>query len=84
MERLELSNQCPVTDWQALERLKHDSEAERLQSMSELYIRYREPILWFLRKNGYVDERGEDLLQGFFLYSIEKKLSQPIYLQSVI
>ncbi len=74
MGNQELSNQFPMTDWKALERLRNGSDDQRRQSMSGLFLRYREPILCFLLRKGHAPERAEDLVQDFFLYSIQHQL----------
>jgi DNA-directed RNA polymerase specialized sigma24 family protein len=57
----------PVTDWQ---RLQHAATGDKI-ALGELYSRYREPVLAYLRGAGMKSESAEDLLQNFFLYAME-------------
>ena len=63
-----------MTDWDALEMLKNGTEGQRRQSLSQLFLRYRDPILCFLLRKGHGHDQAEDLIQDFFLYSIRHRL----------
>jgi RNA polymerase sigma-70 factor (ECF subfamily) len=64
----------PVTDWVRLEALRGGSEEERRKVLGELFVRYRDPVLAFLRGKGQSAERAEDLVQDFFLHAMEHRL----------
>lgn len=64
----------PLTDWVRLEALREGSEDERRRVLGELFVRYRDPVLAFLRGKGQSTEGAEDLVQGFFLHAMEHRL----------
>ena len=64
----------PVTDWTRLQKLKPGNEQEQQVVLGELYVRYKAPILVFLARKGCPPGRQEDMVQDFFLYSIEQRL----------
>jgi len=64
----------PQTDWARLAVLRDGLEEDKREVLGELYTRYRDPIMGFLRGKGHAADRAEDLVQDFFLYSIEHHL----------
>lgn len=64
----------PPTDWERLKLLQHGSETDKPAVIGELFVRYRQPILAFLRRKGYSTERAEDLVQDFFLYCLDERV----------
>lgn len=64
----------PQTDWLRLAVLREGSEEDRRAALGELYVRYRHPILGFLKGKGYAPDQAEDMVQSFFLYSMEHRL----------
>jgi DNA-directed RNA polymerase specialized sigma24 family protein len=64
----------PQTDWIRLAALREGRTEEKQRVLGELFVRYREPVLAFLRGRGHRAEPAEDLVQGFFLHAIEHRL----------
>jgi DNA-directed RNA polymerase specialized sigma24 family protein len=60
----------PTTVWQLLGDVGSSDEAARRAAFGELFTRYRVPILSFLHLRGVPVDRGEDLVQDFFLDAI--------------
>lgn len=67
-------NEFPLTDRVRLEALRTGGEEERRRVLGELFVRYRDPVLAYLRGRGNSPERAEDLVQDFFLHAIEHGL----------
>jgi DNA-directed RNA polymerase specialized sigma24 family protein len=61
----------PATDWERLELLTHGAETDKPAIIGELFVRYRQPIMAFLRRKGFDVESAEDLVQDFFLYRLD-------------
>lgn len=64
----------PLTDWSRLQKLKPGNEADRQAVLGELYGRYKAPILMYLARKGCPPDSKEDVVQDFFLYSMEQGL----------
>src|SRR6185436_6221100 len=60
----------PSTEWQRLEVLRRGTGEEKRIAFDELFRRYREPVLGFLRRRGQGLEQAEDLAQDFFVYCL--------------
>ena len=60
----------PVTDWRRIDVLRTGSAGERDAVFAELFERYKDPVLRFLRRRGYAHEHAEDVVQDFFLYCL--------------
>lgn len=64
----------PVTDWERLKVLQQGAATDKPAVIGELFTRYRQPILAFLRRKGYSVERAEDIVQDFFLYCLAERV----------
>lgn len=64
----------PQTDWIRLAALREGSAEEKQRVRGELFVRYREPVLAYLRGRGARHEQAEDLVQDFFLHAISHGL----------
>jgi DNA-directed RNA polymerase specialized sigma24 family protein len=64
----------PQTDWIRLAALREGGAEERQRVRGELFVRYREPVLAYLRGRGTRVEQAEDLVQDFFLHAIQHGL----------
>lgn len=64
----------PQTDWIRLAALREGSAEEKQRVRGELFVRYREPVLAYLRGRGARNEPAEDLVQDFFLHAISHGL----------
>lgn len=64
----------PQTDWIRLAALRDGSAEEKQRVLGELFVRYREPVLAYLRGRGARAEQAEDLVQDFFLHAIQHGL----------
>ena len=60
----------PPTDWIRLAELRAGSAEQKQRVLGELFVRYREPVLAYLRGRGSRAEQAEDLVQDFFLHAI--------------
>lgn len=63
----------PQTDWIRLAVLREGSAEEKQRVRGELFVRYREPVLAYLRGRGARIEQAEDLVQDFFLQAIAER-----------
>ncbi len=64
----------PPTRWSQLARLKAGDETEKREVLGTLYQLYRKPVLAFLFRRGFAHEKAEDLVQDFFLHSMQHQL----------
>ncbi len=64
----------PPTDWIRLAALREGSDEDKRRVLGELFLRYREPVLAFLRGKGRRAEQAEDLVQDFFIHAIDDRL----------
>ena len=64
----------PRTDWIRLAALREGGAEEKQRVLGELFVRYREPVLAYLRGRGARNEQAEDLGQDFFLHAIQHGL----------
>lgn len=64
----------PLTDWIRLAALREGGADEKQRVLGELFVRYHEPVLAFLRGRGNRTEQAEDLVQDFFLHAMEQQL----------
>jgi hypothetical protein len=55
----------PRTDWIRLAALREGGAEEKQRVLGELFVRYREPVLAYLRGRGARNEQAEDLVQDF-------------------
>ena len=67
-------NAFPPTDWSRLAALRDGTDERKQVILGELFVRYRDPVLAFVRGRGRSRELAEDLVQDFFLYAIEHHL----------
>jgi DNA-directed RNA polymerase specialized sigma24 family protein len=67
-------SEFPLTDWVRLEVLRNGDEHERRRVLGELFTRYRDPVLAYLRGRGNSPQKAEDIVQDFFLHAIEHGL----------
>lgn len=64
----------PQTDWIRLAELRDGSAGQKQRVLGELFVRYRDPVLAYLRGRGSRAEQAEDLVQDFFLHAIQHGL----------
>lgn len=64
----------PQTRWSQLARLKEGDEITRSEVLGMLYQLYRKPVLAYLARRGFGHEKAEDLVQDFFLHSMQHGL----------
>lgn len=64
----------PPTDWIRLAALREGTADEKKRVIGELFVRYREPVLAFLKGRGNRHEQAEDLVQDFFLHAMNQQL----------
>ncbi len=61
----------PPTDWIRLAALREGGAEEKQRVLGELFVRYREPVLAYLRGRGSRAGPAEDLVQDFFLHAMQ-------------
>ena len=64
----------PQTRWSQLARLKDGDETTKSEVLGTLYQLYRKPVLAYLARRGFGHEKAEDLVQDFFLHSMQHQL----------
>ncbi|SDS02783.1 sigma factor [Opitutus sp. GAS368] len=64
----------PQTDWIRLAALREGRAEDKQRVLGELFGRYRDPVLAYLRGRGSRAEQAEDLVQDFFLHAIRHGL----------
>ncbi|MCF7788876.1 MAG: hypothetical protein K9N47_22315 [Prosthecobacter sp.] len=64
----------PQTRWSQLARLKDGDESTKSEVLGTLYQLYRKPVLAYLARRGFGHEKAEDLVQDFFLHSMQHQL----------
>ena len=64
----------PQTRWSQLARLKDGDETTQSEVLGTLYQLYRKPVLAYLARRGFGHEKAEDLVQDFFLHSMQHGL----------
>lgn len=64
----------PQTRWSQLARLKEGDETTKSEVLGTFYQLYRKPVLAYLARRGFGHEKAEDLVQDFFLHSMQHGL----------
>ncbi len=62
----------PTTQWSLLARAASEGDAAGVDALGEFYRLYREPVVSFVRRRGYLPAEVEDIAQEFFVHLIEK------------
>ena len=63
-----------TTRWSIVIAARHTSRAESRQALESLCQTYWHPLYFFVRRKGHDPDEAEDLIQGFFLKILDKKI----------
>ena len=61
----------PLTEWTEISRATLHGDPAGRAALEALYLRYRQPVLAFIRHRGAVEQEVEDVAQSFFLHVME-------------
>ena len=67
-----------TTRWSVVLAAGRDSTAESRQALETLCETYWQPLYFFLRRRGQSVEEAEDLIQGFFVRLLDKKILEKV------
>ena len=61
----------PLTEWTEISRATLHGDPAGRTALETMYLRYREPVLSFIRHRGAAEQELEDAAQSFFLHLME-------------
>lgn len=68
----------PVTEWTEISRATLNGDHAGRVALQSLYVRYREPVVAFIRLRGAAEQDVDDAAQSFFLHLMETSVLQRV------